>query len=215
MSFAEYTLFYRALLQKRPVIWRSLLIVYKYTLAKYEAIEKSALQKRRYSAKETYNFKAPTHRSHPIVVSERLPSFYSTTGTKVSTENATSPKYTRSKKLGFLGTLQYKFKWKFWSNKLWFLGTSQYKFKFEFWLKLSVYDELALLDLVDFGGVAFSVESVIVFWVFTLQQELSRFDLTTVILSLPPPQQLVSPFGESTECLLFHRLVVSERRSRF
>jgi len=28
---------------------------------------KSALQKRRYSAKETYNFKEPTHRSHPIV----------------------------------------------------------------------------------------------------------------------------------------------------
>ena len=27
VSFAEYTLFYRALLQKRPVIWRSLLIV--------------------------------------------------------------------------------------------------------------------------------------------------------------------------------------------
>jgi len=28
---------------------------------------KSALWKRRYSAKETYNFKAPTHRSHPRI----------------------------------------------------------------------------------------------------------------------------------------------------
>ena len=28
---------------------------------------KGALQKRRYSAKETYNFKEPTNRSHPIV----------------------------------------------------------------------------------------------------------------------------------------------------
>ena len=27
---------------------------------------KRALQKRRYSAKETYDFKAPTHRSHPV-----------------------------------------------------------------------------------------------------------------------------------------------------
>jgi len=27
---------------------------------------KSVLQKRRYSAKEAYNFKEPTHRSHPI-----------------------------------------------------------------------------------------------------------------------------------------------------
>jgi len=29
---------------------------------------KKALQKRRYSAKETYNFKEPTTRSHPICV---------------------------------------------------------------------------------------------------------------------------------------------------
>jgi len=36
VSFAEYSLFYRALLQKRPII------------------------------KETYNFKEPTKRSHPI-----------------------------------------------------------------------------------------------------------------------------------------------------
>jgi len=30
---------------------------------------KRALYKRRYSAKETYNFKEPTNRSHPIFVS--------------------------------------------------------------------------------------------------------------------------------------------------
>ena len=31
---------------------------------------KRALEKRRYSAKETYNFKEPTNRSHPICVSK-------------------------------------------------------------------------------------------------------------------------------------------------
>ena len=31
---------------------------------------KRALQKRRYSAKETYNFKEPTNRSHPIIQTE-------------------------------------------------------------------------------------------------------------------------------------------------
>jgi len=44
VSFAEYSLFYRALLQKGPIILRSLLIV----------------------AKGTYNFKEPTNRSHHI-----------------------------------------------------------------------------------------------------------------------------------------------------
>ena len=33
---------------------------------------KSALSKRRYSAKETYNFQEPTNRSHPIVVGQLL-----------------------------------------------------------------------------------------------------------------------------------------------
>jgi len=37
---------------------------------------KRALQNRRYSAKETYNFKEPTNRSHPILrIYERKPSF--------------------------------------------------------------------------------------------------------------------------------------------
>ena len=86
------------ILQKRPTILRSLLIVatpyqipniymytrltrlvslvYMYTKYGVATISrllkmiglfcKRALQKRRYSAKETYNFKEPTNRSHPI-----------------------------------------------------------------------------------------------------------------------------------------------------
>jgi len=53
VSFAEYSLFYRVLLQKRPIILRSLLIVATlYCIAS--------------AAKETYDFIDPTNRSHPI-----------------------------------------------------------------------------------------------------------------------------------------------------
>jgi len=47
VSFAENRLFYRAFLQKRRIISRSLL--------------------KGFFAKETYNFKEPTNRSHPIL----------------------------------------------------------------------------------------------------------------------------------------------------
>ena len=36
---------------------------------------KRALQKRLYSAKETYDFKEPTNRSHPIAVCEKMGSY--------------------------------------------------------------------------------------------------------------------------------------------
>jgi len=81
VSFAEYSLFYRALLQKRLVILRSLRIEAPHSTVAQECYGvasirrllkiiglfcKRALQKRRYSPKETYNFKEPTNRSHPI-----------------------------------------------------------------------------------------------------------------------------------------------------
>jgi len=91
VSFAEYNLFCRALLQKRPFILRSLLIVatpyhlyhtvYKwytipynwYGVAMISRLLKilgffcriSSLLQGSF-AKETCNFKVPTHRSHPI-----------------------------------------------------------------------------------------------------------------------------------------------------
>jgi len=80
VSIAEYSLFYMALLQKRPVILRSLLIAatpydmtHMYGEAACSGLHKiiglfckGALWKRRYSAKETSNFKETTNRSHPI-----------------------------------------------------------------------------------------------------------------------------------------------------
>jgi len=78
VSFAEYSLFYRALLQKRPMILRSLLIVAnqsRYTSARPELDATSPYLKiiglfRRKSsllwgsfARETYNFKELPHRS--------------------------------------------------------------------------------------------------------------------------------------------------------
>jgi len=67
------------ILQKTRIILRSLLIVATpYGVATMSTLHKiirlfckRALCKRRYSAKETYNFKEPTHRSHPISVSAR------------------------------------------------------------------------------------------------------------------------------------------------
>ena len=93
VSFAEYPLCYRALLQKRPVILRSLLIKatpYQlnrapthprtknepdtYGLALVSRIDKiiglfckRALSKRLYFAKETSNLIHPTNRNRPIV----------------------------------------------------------------------------------------------------------------------------------------------------
>jgi len=78
VSFAEYRRFYRSRLQKRPVILRSLLqhhlmilIPGVATISRLLNITglfcKRDLEKRGYSAKETYHFKEPTHRSHPIV----------------------------------------------------------------------------------------------------------------------------------------------------
>ena len=105
MRSHTWCLFYRALLQKRPIIFRSLLIVATlygssppsiycllricvrifcvgasqkcanryYGVASVSRIDKMiglfckrALQKRRYSAKETYNLIDPTDCSHPI-----------------------------------------------------------------------------------------------------------------------------------------------------
>jgi len=74
VSFAEYCLFYRVLLQKRPMILRSLLIeATRYGVATVSRIDKfkglfckRALLKRRYSAKETHNFVDPTDRGHSI-----------------------------------------------------------------------------------------------------------------------------------------------------
>jgi len=87
VCFAEYRLFYRALLQKRPIILRSLLIVatpqqdlptqkkkrsrcgLAYRVASVSRIDKMinlfckrALSKRRYSAKETYKFIVPSEK---------------------------------------------------------------------------------------------------------------------------------------------------------
>jgi len=61
----------------------------------------------------------------------------------VSTEEAASPKSDKSRKI--------------------FLGISQYKFKSRFWFNSNLYKEFEFfdLDLVDFGGVAFSVETVL------------------------------------------------------
>jgi len=86
--FCRILSFYRALLQKRPMIWRSLLIeATPYAPAQYTICTiyygvastrrllkivglfwKRTLQKRRYSAKETYDLIDPTDRSHPICV---------------------------------------------------------------------------------------------------------------------------------------------------
>ena len=81
VSFAEYRLFYKALLQKRRIILRSVLIVAtpKQETERYASIYggatmsrllkmiglfcKRALYKRRYSAKETYNLKEHTNQS--------------------------------------------------------------------------------------------------------------------------------------------------------
>jgi len=77
-----YSLFYRAygaLLQKRPIISRSLLIVatpYQYIvlhlwMSRLRIIClfcKRILQKRLYFAKETCNCKEPTNRSYPIEI---------------------------------------------------------------------------------------------------------------------------------------------------
>jgi len=73
------SLFCRALLQKKPIILRSLLIVatlnseWHYEVATISRLLKitglfckRALEQRRYSAKETCNFKEPTNRRHPI-----------------------------------------------------------------------------------------------------------------------------------------------------
>jgi len=83
MSYGVATiisLFCRALLQKRPIIWRSLLIGIKSACVchmkwlrwvcslKSCLFCKRALEKRQYSAKETNNFKEPTNRSQPIHV---------------------------------------------------------------------------------------------------------------------------------------------------
>ena len=80
VSFAEYPLFKRALLQKRYTSLRSLQIVanpYAIVLLLQGGevsrllqiigrFCKRALKKRRYSAKESYNFKEPTNRSNPV-----------------------------------------------------------------------------------------------------------------------------------------------------
>jgi len=55
LAFAEYSVFYRALLQKNTVSFTGLFC-------------KRALQKRIYSAKETHDVKEPTNRSHLIGV---------------------------------------------------------------------------------------------------------------------------------------------------
>ena len=96
----EYSLYYRALLQKRHVIRRSLLIVATpyisiiymyinmhcllYTFNTYGVATmnrllkiiglfcKRAIWKRRYSAKETCNFKEPNNRSQPIFMQRRV-----------------------------------------------------------------------------------------------------------------------------------------------
>ena len=68
VSFAEYSLFYRALLQKRPIILRSLLILATPSgVPSVSRIDKliglfckRALSNRRYSAKETCDFIDPT-----------------------------------------------------------------------------------------------------------------------------------------------------------
>ena len=78
VSCAEYRLFHRDLLQKRPICLRSLLIVATpYGVATISRLLKMiglfckrALYNRRYSAKETYYFEEPTNRSHPTVRTE-------------------------------------------------------------------------------------------------------------------------------------------------
>ena len=69
VSIAEYRLFYRALLQKRPIILssRCYLVPTFSTLLKTTGLYcriSSLLQSS--FAKETYNCKGPTNRSHPI-----------------------------------------------------------------------------------------------------------------------------------------------------
>jgi len=78
-GFAEYSLFYRALLQKRHIFLEGLLIVATSSISchgvatisrLFEMIGlfcKRALLLRRYSARETYDFKEPTNRSHPMI----------------------------------------------------------------------------------------------------------------------------------------------------
>jgi len=73
VSFAEYRLFYMALLQKRPIILRSLqVIATPYLHATWLVIFTRDYICRISSllygsfAKETYHFKEPTNRSHPI-----------------------------------------------------------------------------------------------------------------------------------------------------
>jgi len=71
----KYHLFYRALLQKWPIILRSLPIEVTHTYYGVTSVRrllkiighfcKRAFWNRRYCAKETYNFKEPTIRSHP------------------------------------------------------------------------------------------------------------------------------------------------------
>ena len=80
VSFAEYRLFCRALLQKRLQFDRSsnqshpILNLVEYGMALVSRIDKITglfckrdIYERRYSAKETYNFVDPTDRSHPII----------------------------------------------------------------------------------------------------------------------------------------------------
>jgi len=72
VSFAKYRLFYRALLQKRPVILRGLLII-ATPYACLASIRSERMAMHVSFAKETYTFKEPTDRSHPISVgSDRM-----------------------------------------------------------------------------------------------------------------------------------------------
>ena len=72
-SFAEYRLFYGALLQKRPMILRCNKTAY-YGVATISKLIKITVLFCRISSllwgsftKETYDFKQPTNRSHPII----------------------------------------------------------------------------------------------------------------------------------------------------
>jgi len=78
MRAAEYSLFHRALLQKRPIILRSLLIVattYTYIHAmKYSCTRMQICAQQNIVSfiglfcKRDYNFKEPTNRSHTIYI---------------------------------------------------------------------------------------------------------------------------------------------------
>ena len=70
VSFAEYRLFYRALLQKRAVVL-SHVCMSRVTCADESCpigslLQKSPIKERLYCAKETYNLIDPTHESCPI-----------------------------------------------------------------------------------------------------------------------------------------------------